>query len=337
MTAQILSPKSLIQWHKSIARENGTVAIVMGSFAILQPGNLGVIEEAAKLATHVCVVIEPETPEPDERPKQDAPSKRAEFVSFLRNVSGVCAASALPRDLDQLAPFIMVDCLAQPHPSFLRAAMRKAADRLVDFQPIRGCFTSDIFKTIRAGATPVSVPCGEKPRPDLMETVSEWRRQGKKLATVNGCFDILHLGHARMLSEARLMGDELIALVNDDASVRAYKGKERPVFPISFRLRALCSLAPVSMAYPFSGDDPLPLLAKIRPNVHVKGGAYEEERVTAEAKLIRTWGGRIEFRPMVEGYSTTRIINKFSSSIQADTRRTDLFAKSMPFTNKSGE
>ncbi|MCG2659839.1 MAG: adenylyltransferase/cytidyltransferase family protein, partial [Kiritimatiellae bacterium] len=128
---------------------------------------------------------------------------------------------------------------------------------------------------------------------------------GRPLVTVNGCFDMLHLGHVCLLAQARNLGARLLVLVNDDDSVRTYKGAGRPVFPIRFRLHALNALDAVAKAYPFAGDNPLPLLATIRPDIHVKGGSFEETRVREERRLVESWGGRLEIIPLVEGFSTS--------------------------------
>ena len=189
---------------------------------------------------------------------------------------------------------------------------RALADSIVDLPPLSECFTQDISDRILHNATPVPLAPGtgdSRTGPaDLAQLQA--KREDRILVTVNGCFDILHLGHLRLLAQARRMGDELMVLINDDESVSAYKGPSRPVFPASFRLSALQALDSVALAYPFPGDNPLELLARIKPDIHVKGGTYEEERVRAERELLAGWGGRVEFCPLVEGYSTTDLINK---------------------------
>lgn len=307
MTAAAISTDQLAAWRQSVARSDGTVAVVMGTFSMLQPGNLAAIACAKRRASHVCVLIDPASRQPD---YGKAPCERAELVSFLRDVSAVCERPVLPDDARQLCPYIMADCLEQQGPGPVRLAFRAAAEEIAEVPALSGCFTSDIMNAIRNGQTPIPVPEFNNPskRADLLGTAESWRRQGKTLVTVNGCFDILHTGHARMLADARRMGDRLIVLVNDDASVSAYKGKGRPVFPLHFRMKALRALGPVSMVHAFSGDNPLALLADIRPDIHVKGGSFEPDRVRAEHELLQTWGGRIEFCPMIEGYSTTRLI-----------------------------
>ena len=138
--------------------------------------------------------------------------------------------------------------------------------------------------------------------------------KGKKIVTVNGCFDILHAGHAELFARARAKGDALIVLANDDESIRALKGAGRPVFPVQHRLALLESLKPVTAAFAFSGDNPIEMLKIIKPAIHVKGGSFIEERVRNERTLVESWGGRLEFIPMVGNFSTTNIIKALKSN-----------------------
>ncbi len=301
---KILSSSTIAAWHESIAQANGTVAVVMGKFDILQPVNLSAIRYAKQQANHVCVVIEP----------HESSEVCAEFVSFLRDVSASFVIDADGHGFQQLKPYILVDYAVQKKCSPLRRTARDMAETIKDISSIKNCFTREIPEKFRASHTPVNIPpdsCDALPaREDLDRLVMKCRKSGQCLVTVNGCFDILHLGHVRMLSQAREMGDELVVLVNDDASVRSYKGPSRPIFPIHFRLQVLNALTPVSLAYPFSGDNPLSLLSLIHPGIHVKGGSFKENRVHQERELIESWGGRLAFCPMVKGYSTSHLIQR---------------------------
>ena len=158
-------------------------------------------------------------------------------------------------------------------------------------------------------------PAGRAPGPQGRDESGKGRRI---VVSVNGCFDILHTGHLRFLAQARGMGDELIVLVNDDKSVGDYKGAKRPsslapesfvaarpIFPLEFRIEALLALESVSHVCPFGGDNPLKVLDLLRPDIHVKGGSYEPERVEQERRLLESWGGSLRFCPMVENYSTS--------------------------------
>lgn len=307
MRTKILLPDKIKDWRASAPGTRDGVAVIAGSFAILQPGNLLAIRRAKQLAVEVIVIMEPAT-KFKIGGEEEMNDQRAEFLSFIRDVSAVCDPGNRLDIIEHLGPYTMVDCLSQRSPGSLRKALRENADRIEDIEAIPGCFTEDVSMAIRDNLTPVSIPpCTNFPIDPEPDRLSSWRRKGRMIATVNGCFDILHLGHARMLARAREKADELIVLVNDDASVRTYKGKGHPVFPIRFRLQALAALEPVSLACPFSGDNPLELLARLRPDIHVKGGTYEHERVRAENELLESWGGKVEFCPLLEGYSTTRL------------------------------
>jgi D-beta-D-heptose 7-phosphate kinase/D-beta-D-heptose 1-phosphate adenosyltransferase len=132
--------------------------------------------------------------------------------------------------------------------------------------------------------------------------------------TVNGCFDILHIGHLRFLAAARAMGGALTVLINDDASVARYKGPTRPVFPEGFRSAALKALVSVDDVVMFAEDEPLAAIAAVKPDIHVKGGSFEPERVRHERELVARWGGRLVGTPLEEGFSTSSYIQKVLKS-----------------------
>jgi rfaE bifunctional protein nucleotidyltransferase chain/domain len=178
-------------------------------------------------------------------------------------------------------------------------------------------------KPSRSVAEPATLQCNptashggpRAPGPSDRQEAGKGRRI---VVSVNGCFDVLHAGHLRFLAQARGMGDELIVLVNDDKSVGDYKGAKRPsspapasfvaarpIFPLEFRIEALLTLESVSNVCPFGGDNPLKVLDLLRPDIHVKGGSYEPERVERERRLLESWGGSLRFCPMVENYSTS--------------------------------
>lgn len=311
---KIMTLEEIRAWRSSVAQAGGTVAVVAGSFDILQPGNLAALRTAAKQASQVCVVVDMEADQQKRGWAWNSAKVRTEVAGHLRAAAGILplAANQVEAGFRNLRPYRLADCLAQPAKTTFHQAARTLAESIIDLPPISGCFTQDISDKILRQATPVPVApgvCAPPPKPADIGRLQR-NHKGKVLVTVNGCFDILHLGHLRMLAEARRLGDELLVLINDDASVSAYKGSTRPVFPVHFRLTALNALESVTLAYPFSGDNPLALLAQIRPNIHVKGGTYEEDRVRKERELLASWGGRLEFCPMVKGYSTTDMINR---------------------------
>jgi D-beta-D-heptose 7-phosphate kinase/D-beta-D-heptose 1-phosphate adenosyltransferase len=149
----------------------------------------------------------------------------------------------------------------------------------------------------------------------LTSRAAAWRCAGQSIVFTNGCFDILHVGHIRLLEEARRKGDRLIVGLNSDASVRRLKGILRPVVGEDERARVLAALSAVDAVVVFSEDTPLRLIEAIRPDVLVKGGDYTVENVVG-AREVRAWGGRVELVPVVANSSTTRLIAKSAVRIE---------------------
>lgn len=143
----------------------------------------------------------------------------------------------------------------------------------------------------------------------LGETLERLREQNKKIVTTNGVFDIIHTGHIRYLSEAKNLGDVLIALLNSDTSTRTLKGNSRPVNPEADRAEVLEALASVDYVCIFSELDPRTILEQIKPHVHVKGGDYTLDRIL-EKDTVEAGGGTIVLIPPSPGYATTNIIKK---------------------------
>jgi D-beta-D-heptose 7-phosphate kinase/D-beta-D-heptose 1-phosphate adenosyltransferase len=146
----------------------------------------------------------------------------------------------------------------------------------------------------------------------LLSRVAAWRWAEERIVFTNGCFDILHVGHIRLLEEARRKGGRLIVGLNSDDSVRRLKGPQRPIVGCVERARVLAALSAVDAVVVFEEDTPLRLIEAIRPDVLVKGGDYTEDGVVG-AREVRAWGGRVELIPLVPGASTTRIIRKSAS------------------------
>jgi D-beta-D-heptose 7-phosphate kinase/D-beta-D-heptose 1-phosphate adenosyltransferase len=138
------------------------------------------------------------------------------------------------------------------------------------------------------------------------------RATGKTVVTTNGCFDIVHSGHIRYLSDAAELGDMLIVGVNADPTVTRLKGAGRPIRKEDDRLRVVAALAMVDAAFIFPEDDPRSFLAAIRPDVHVKGGDYSGELL--ERETVERYGGRVAIVSYVNGFSTTSFVNKIKSS-----------------------
>jgi D-beta-D-heptose 7-phosphate kinase/D-beta-D-heptose 1-phosphate adenosyltransferase len=137
------------------------------------------------------------------------------------------------------------------------------------------------------------------------------RAAGKRVVFTNGCFDLLHVGHIRYLQKARALGDCLILGLNSDASVRRLKGEQRPLIGEADRAHVLAALACVDYVTVFDADTPLALIEAIRPQVLVKGGDYTRERVIGH-EVVEADGGHVELVPVVEGASTTAIVEKIA-------------------------
>lgn len=145
--------------------------------------------------------------------------------------------------------------------------------------------------------------------PELVYQVNRWKFLGKKIAFTNGCFDILHQGHIYSLSQAAKEGDFLVVGVNADASVKKLKGESRPVTDENSRAMLLASLVMVDAVIVFEEDTPYELITALLPDVIVKGGDYTIEQIVGAKEVIAN-GGRVVINPIVEGYSTTGIIEK---------------------------
>ena len=134
-------------------------------------------------------------------------------------------------------------------------------------------------------------------------------RAGQKIVFTNGCFDILHAGHVRYLEKARSFGDCLVLGLNTDASVRGNKGPSRPSNSELDRAEVVGALKSVDYVVLFGEKTAETIIAKVRPDVYVKGGDYTLETLP-EAKIVQSYGGRVEFVQMVAGRSTTNVIKK---------------------------
>lgn len=132
-------------------------------------------------------------------------------------------------------------------------------------------------------------------------------RENKSVVFTNGCFDLLHKGHLHLLHEAKKMGDILIVGLNTDSSVKKLKGPKRPIEDEQTRAQKLAELPEVDHVILFAEETPLQLIEAIRPDVLVKGGDYTLDDIVG-ARLVKSYGGRTEVIPLLEGYSTTKII-----------------------------
>jgi D-beta-D-heptose 7-phosphate kinase/D-beta-D-heptose 1-phosphate adenosyltransferase len=144
---------------------------------------------------------------------------------------------------------------------------------------------------------------------DLDARVAQWRRQGLRVGFTNGCFDILHPGHVRVLTQARAACDRLIVGLNSDSSVRRLKGADRPVQDERARGEVLAALEAVDLVVIFEEDTPLELIARIKPSVLVKGGDYTREQVVGH-EIVAANGGEVLLIDILPGHSTTSLVNR---------------------------
>lgn len=131
--------------------------------------------------------------------------------------------------------------------------------------------------------------------------------------TINGSFDLLHAGHLAILFEASQQADVFIVALNTDASIKKYKSEDRPIVPLEGRIQMLTALEFVDYVTWFDETDPRDILAKIRPNVHVNGAEYGEHCI--EAETVKSYGGRIHLVELVDGLSTTKLIEKIIACV----------------------
>src|SRR3984885_1524056 len=144
---------------------------------------------------------------------------------------------------------------------------------------------------------------------DLETQLLEWRRQGLRVGFTNGCFDILHPGHIRVLTVARGACDCLIVGLNSDASVRRLKGEGRPVQDERARSEVLAALEAVDLVVVFTQDTPIELITKIKPSVLVKGGDYTRDQVVGH-DVVEAYGGEVLLVDVMPGFSTTSLVDR---------------------------
>lgn len=143
-------------------------------------------------------------------------------------------------------------------------------------------------------------------------SVAALRTQGKRIATVNGSFDLLHAGHLHILFEASQVADVLIVALNTDRSIQQYKSPTRPIIPLRYRLQMMTALSFVDYVTWFDEVNPIALLERIRPDVHVNGIEYGEHCI--EAETVRRQGGRLHLVDRIPSLATSEIISKIQES-----------------------
>jgi len=142
----------------------------------------------------------------------------------------------------------------------------------------------------------------------VADEVRKLQDAGKKVVFTNGCFDILHSGHIDMLRRSRALGDALVVAINSDASVARMKGVNRPIIPQDERAELLDGMEMIDFVCVFDEPTPLEAILQVRPNVLVKGADWVAN-IVGQAE-VEGWGGSVVAMPLVEGYSTTGIVER---------------------------
>jgi len=155
----------------------------------------------------------------------------------------------------------------------------------------------------------------------LDERLAQWRRHGLRIGFTNGCFDLLHRGHIRLLAEARAACDRLVVGLNSDASTTRLKGKGRPINPAEGRAEVLAALEAVDLVVVFEEDTPLELIKRVRPAVLVKGADYRREEVIGR-DVVEAADGDVILVDLVPGHSTTGLVRRSAESAELPVRST---------------
>ena len=147
----------------------------------------------------------------------------------------------------------------------------------------------------------------------LAHRVRQYRAEGKRIVLTNGCFDVLHRGHTRLLEQARQLGDVLIVAINDDASARRLKGPGRPINPAADRAAVLAALGGVDHVTIFASDTAVEVVQRLRPDVYAKGGDHSAETL-AERPAVEAYGGTVLILDYVPDHSTTEVVERIRGS-----------------------
>lgn len=145
------------------------------------------------------------------------------------------------------------------------------------------------------------------------KVISGWRKNDEKIVFTNGCFDILHLGHVDYLEKSRALGDRLVVGLNTDDSIKRLKGEKRPIVNEYSRARLMAALQFVDAVILFAEDTPESLIRTILPDILVKGDDYTLERIVG-AEIVMANGGKVQTVKLVDGFSTTKIIEKIKTN-----------------------
>lgn len=148
---------------------------------------------------------------------------------------------------------------------------------------------------------------------ELKTNLNRWRKLSLKIVFTNGCFDLIHRGHVEYLIKAKSLGDILIVGLNSDSSVQKLKGADRPFIEESDRAFILANIIPVDAVVIFKENTPYLLIKDILPDILVKGGDYDLEKIIGK-DIVKKNGGKVVTIPFIKGKSTTNILDKIRNS-----------------------
>jgi D-beta-D-heptose 7-phosphate kinase/D-beta-D-heptose 1-phosphate adenosyltransferase len=171
---------------------------------------------------------------------------------------------------------------------------------------------AELDAALARAASPKHHPGSLATKTTAAEMAAAWRRMGESVVFTNGCFDLIHAGHIELLTFAAREGDRLIVGLNTDASVNRLKGSTRPIQTEQDRARIIGALRAVDLVVLFDEPTPLSLIDAIGPDVLVKGADYTEDQVVG-GDLVKARGGRVALFPLVEGRSSTKIVERMRS------------------------
>ena len=150
--------------------------------------------------------------------------------------------------------------------------------------------------------------------PVALRRIAAWREAGLRIGFTNGCFDLIHPGHVRLLARARAACDRLVVGLNSDESVRRLKGPDRPVQSETARATVMASMASSDLVVLFEDDTPAALIEAVRPDLLFKGADYRPDQVVG-ADTVLSYGGRVELIPLEDGFSTTGTIRRIAAGL----------------------
>lgn len=145
----------------------------------------------------------------------------------------------------------------------------------------------------------------------LKEKVSQLRKENKKIATLNGSFDLLHVGHLKIILEAKSQADILIMALNTDQSIKAYKSEKRPIIPLEQRLEMIAALEAVDFVTYFNETNPINILEIIKPDIHVNGKEYGNNCI--EKDIVKKNRGKIHIVELLDNFSTSDLIKRIKN------------------------